>query len=87
MITVMLDSTAFAQANAGRSPRPVFWVATTAWPDGGEVPMKYAASQVMAERHQPSPQKELSVDFRRANQIYREAGEVYDTPFSDGSWI
>ena len=43
MITVILASAAFAQVPAGRPPRALFWVATTAWPDGGEVPMKYAA--------------------------------------------
>lgn len=37
---------ALAQPPAGRAaapPRPVFWVTTTAWPDGGEVPMHNAA--------------------------------------------
>src|SRR4051812_41730456 len=43
MITAMLVTSVFAQVPAGRPPRPLFWVATTAWPDGGEVPMKYAA--------------------------------------------
>jgi Raf kinase inhibitor-like YbhB/YbcL family protein len=37
---------AMAQAPAGGArggpPRPVFWVTTAAWPDGGEVPMKNA---------------------------------------------
>jgi len=44
MIIVMSTSAVvFAQVPANRPPRPLFWVATTAWPDGGEVPMKYAA--------------------------------------------
>jgi Raf kinase inhibitor-like YbhB/YbcL family protein len=46
-IIVMLSSAvAIAQAPAGKqgaTPRRVFWVSTTAWTDGGEVPMKYAA--------------------------------------------
>ena len=37
---------AVAQAPAGHqgaAPRLVLWVTTNAWPDGGEIPMKYAA--------------------------------------------
>ncbi|HKD07902.1 MAG TPA: YbhB/YbcL family Raf kinase inhibitor-like protein [Bryobacteraceae bacterium] len=29
-------------AGRGAPPRPVLWVTSTAWPDGGEVPMKYS---------------------------------------------
>ena len=29
-------------AGRGGPPRPVLWVTSTAWPDGGEVPMKYS---------------------------------------------
>jgi hypothetical protein len=44
IITFNLASAmALAQAPTGRPARPLFWVTTTAWPDGGEVPMKYAA--------------------------------------------
>ena len=31
-----------AQAPQAPAPRPVLWVSSTAWPDGGEVPMKHA---------------------------------------------
>jgi hypothetical protein len=30
-------------AKQGAAPRLVFWVSTTAWPDGAEVPMRHAA--------------------------------------------
>ena len=50
-IVLSLTAAAIAQAPpagappAGRrgAPRPVFWVSSTAWPDGGEIPLKYAA--------------------------------------------
>lgn len=36
--------TAQGPGPAGKgAPRPRFWATSTAWPDGGEVPMKYAA--------------------------------------------
>ena len=46
---ILLSSAAMVMAQGpgagkgkGGPPRPVFSVTTTAWPDGGEVPMKYA---------------------------------------------
>src|ERR1700742_1284534 len=50
-ITVFCAALAFAQpaappaggASGGRgAPRPVFWVSSTSFPDGGEIPMKYS---------------------------------------------
>ncbi len=42
--SVALAQAPAAQRGGGRggAPRPSFWVSTNAWPDGGEVPMKYA---------------------------------------------
>jgi Raf kinase inhibitor-like YbhB/YbcL family protein len=45
IVVVSCSALAMAQAPApgrGGPPRPAFWVTTTAWPDGGEVPMKYS---------------------------------------------
>jgi hypothetical protein len=45
IVFVSCSAVAFAQAPpAGRGgpPRLAFWVTTSAWPDGGEVPMKYS---------------------------------------------
>jgi Raf kinase inhibitor-like YbhB/YbcL family protein len=45
VVVLSYSATAIAQAPAGRGPAPprlVFSVTTNAWPDGGEVPMKYA---------------------------------------------
>src|SRR5271168_5496729 len=46
--TIVVSSTAvaFAQvpppAKQGQPPRPLLWVTSPAWPDGGEIPMKNA---------------------------------------------
>ena len=45
-IVMSFAAVAVAQAPAGHqgaAPRLVLWVTTNAWPDGGEIPMKYAA--------------------------------------------
>lgn len=41
IIAISSGAWALAQTPAP-APRPVFWVTTSAWPDGDEVPMKYA---------------------------------------------
>jgi Raf kinase inhibitor-like YbhB/YbcL family protein len=46
IVVVSFSAAAVAQAPAGHqgaAPRLVLWVTTTAWPDGGEIPMRYAA--------------------------------------------
>jgi Raf kinase inhibitor-like YbhB/YbcL family protein len=45
LIVTSLAAVAVAQAPPARpaAPRLVLWVTTTAWPDGGEIPMKNAA--------------------------------------------
>jgi Raf kinase inhibitor-like YbhB/YbcL family protein len=46
IIAVSSCTLASAQAPAGRGaapPRLAFWVTTTAWPDGGEIPLKHSA--------------------------------------------
>lgn len=45
LAVMSISASAIAQAPAGRGaqpPRPAFWVTTTAWPDGGEVPLRNA---------------------------------------------
>ena len=45
IVVMSVSAAAIAQAPAGRGaapPRTVFSVTTSAWPDGGEVPLKYA---------------------------------------------
>ena len=44
IVVLSLSAAAAAQAPAGRpAPRLVLWVTTTAWADGGEIPMTNAA--------------------------------------------
>ena len=45
LIVTSLSAAAVAQAPPARpaAPRLVLWVTTTAWPDGGEIPMRNAA--------------------------------------------
>ena len=45
LIVTSLSAAAAAQAPPAKPPAPrlVLWVTTTAWPDGGEIPMKNAA--------------------------------------------
>src|ERR1700687_4074910 len=46
ILAVMTSALAIAQNRPPKrppAPRLVFWVTTTAWPDGAEIPMRHAA--------------------------------------------